>query len=114
MRHVRGGRRVPYRGIFLLVPLLQRWRNQKVVALMESLNPNHPSVIAVHDHWHKIAALLMIQMGKTKTIITPQEIERLDGCNICIRFDDSKGIELFIVDDEEAVRLARKEGGLPV
>lgn len=105
MRHVRGGRRVPYRGIFLLVPLLQWHRKKKVVALMESLNPNHP------DHWHKIAALLMIQMGKTKTIITPQEIERLDGCNIFIRFNDSTGIELFIVDDEEAARLARKEGG---
>ena len=36
MRHVRGGRRVPYRGIFLLVPLLQRHRKKKVVALMYS------------------------------------------------------------------------------
>ena len=81
---------------------------------MKALNSNHPAVIAANDRWHKIAALLMIQMGKKKTIITLEEIERLDGCNICIRFNDPTGIELFIVDDEEAARLARKEGGLPV
>ena len=80
------------------------------------LNPNHSATRGAHDHWHKIAALLMVKMGKTHVVISPAEIERLgdNHTNIAIRFDDAKGIELFIVDDEEALRLARKEGGLPV
>jgi hypothetical protein len=31
-----------------------------------------------------------------------------------VRFDDAKGIELFIIDNAEAARLEQKEGGLPV
>ena len=80
------------------------------------LNPNHKATQGAHDHWHKIAVLLMIKMGKTHVVISPAEIDRLGESqkNIAIRFDDIKGIELFIVDDAEAARLARKEGGLPV
>jgi len=81
---------------------------------MDELNPNHSTTIAVHEHWHKIAALLMGHFGVTQVVIHPEEIEKLDGSNIAIRIDDAKGIELFIVDNEEAERLARKEGGLPV
>lgn len=83
---------------------------------MDSLNPNHPAVVGAHDHWHKIAALLMLKMGVTKTVISPAEIERLGDSetNIAIKFNDSTGIELYIIDNNEAARLARREGGLPV
>lgn len=82
--------------------------------MMTELNPNHPVTQAVHDHWHKIAALLMAKMGKRRIVIGPHEISNLEGQNITIRFDDSIGIELRLVSDEEAARLVRKEGGLPV
>jgi hypothetical protein len=78
------------------------------------LNPNHSTTRGVHGHWHKIAGLLMLHFGKTQVTIPLNEIQNLEGMNIAIRFDDSKGIDIFIVDDAEAVRLSRKEGGLPV
>ena len=78
------------------------------------LNPNHPVTIEVHDHQHKIAALLMVKMGVTKTVITLDEIHKLEGLNIAIHPDDRVGIQLFLVSDKDADRLARKEGGLPV
>jgi hypothetical protein len=81
------------------------------------LNPNHPATQGVHDHWHKICALIMLKMGLTTLTISPNEIEKLGDCvvNIAIRFDDTKGIELFIIDDLETAKImARREGGLPV
>lgn len=84
---------------------------------MNELNPNHPVTQEVHDHWHKIAFMLMRKMGKDRVVITPQEVERFandDGGAITIRFDDTIGAELRIVSCEEAGRLARSEGGLPV
>ena len=82
---------------------------------MDELNPNHPATVTARDNWHKIAGLLMMHFGATKVTIPPAEIARLDGLNIAIRFDDVKGIEVFILEDREmAKKLARKEGGLPV
>lgn len=81
------------------------------------LNPNHPVTMEVHDHWHKIAALLMMKFGLVATKITTEEIARLgeSGMNIAIKPNDQEGcIELWLVSDAEAVKLARKEGGLPV
>ena len=31
--------------------------------MSDELNPNHPATREVHDHWHKIAALMMFKMG---------------------------------------------------
>ena len=84
---------------------------------MDELNPNHPALIGAHDHWHKIAALLMLKFGVNETAISPEELERFNGMdiNIAIRFDDAKGIELFIIPDSETAKImARREGGLPV
>jgi hypothetical protein len=81
------------------------------------INPNHPVTMAVHDHWHKIALLLMLKMGKPRVVITPAEIQQLLYSNIggiTIRTDDEIGIILEIVTPEKAEELARKEGGLPV
>lgn len=84
---------------------------------MSELNPNHPATQAVHDHWHKICALMMIKFGLRTLTIPPDEVKRALNMdlNIAIRFDDEKGIELFLVDDAETAKItARREGGLPV
>ena len=85
---------------------------------MTELNPNHPVTQSVHDQWHKIVALLMAKIGSRRVVISPDEVKRFaeegDGNNITIRFDDCLGIELRLVSDNEAVRLARQERGLPV
>jgi hypothetical protein len=79
-------------------------------------NPNHPVTKEIHDHWHKIAALMMWKMGKTRYVITPEDVSRAfkADLNITVRFDDEIGVILTLVDSKEAERLVQKEGGLPV
>ena len=74
------------------------------------INPNHPTTMGVHDHWHKVAALLMMKMGVRDVIISPDEISRMEGNNIAIKFDNKLGIILKIVSDEEVIKIAVKEG----
>lgn len=80
------------------------------------LNPNHKATQAAHDHWHKIAALMMFKIGVREFIISPQDIDAAfsSQLNIGVQFDDTIGVRLFLVDEEQARSLARKEGGLPV
>ena len=89
------------------------------------LNPNHPVTSAASGMWHKVAALLVRRVAlnegpDTKTgaavVISESEIAELAQAaehNITIRFVDGLGIVLDMVDDAEAARLARQEGGLP-
>lgn len=79
---------------------------------MNELNPNHGVTREVHDHWYKIAALLVARLGGS-TVITPKEIERLENKAITIRFSDTEGIVLNLISMEEGERLAKAEGGLP-
>ena len=83
---------------------------------MSELNPNHPVTREPHDHWYKIAALILWRLGKKRFIITPDEVYKAfkEDLNITVRFSDEVGIELTLVDSKEASRLARKEGGLAV
>lgn len=84
---------------------------------MTELNPNHPVTQEIHDHWRKIAFMLMRKISQDRVIITPEEVELFAndaGSAITIRFDDTMGIVLRIVNSEEADRLARSEGGLPI
>ena len=81
------------------------------------LNPNHPATIAARDIWHKIAYMLMRKLGKSRVVIAPHELKQFfddDGDAITIRFDDNIGVELRIVDANEAEELVRREGGLAV
>lgn len=79
-------------------------------------NPNHPVTREMHDQWHKIALLLMMQMGETKVMIPAGLLTKMaeenEGGAVTIRFSDD-GIHLEIVDAAEADRLAHFEGGLP-
>jgi hypothetical protein len=83
---------------------------------MSEINPNHPVTIKTRDQWHKIAALLMSKAGHDEVVITSADIDKLlnsDRANIVIRYRQHD-IQLRLVDNKEAARLAREEGGLPV
>jgi len=77
------------------------------------LNPNHKVVRSARDQWHKIAALIMVKLGKTELTITLQEIESLIGKgNVNIVLDEKPhALIIRIVDDKTASELARREGG---
>lgn len=86
------------------------------------LNPNNPVVAEFRDQWHKLAAILMWKFRVNKVQITLEDIDRFMndqrfGKNIVLdnRGDDPRRpLTLRLVNDDEAVRLAREEGGLPV
>ncbi len=46
------------------------------------LNPNHPAAMGVHDHWHKICALMMLKLGLTTMTISREEVERPKQCAV--------------------------------
>jgi len=81
------------------------------------VNPNHPVTAAVHDHWHKIVALLMHKFELGHVVITGQDLaafEREYPNHAIMIHDKRDGIHLRMVSMEEADRLAREHGGLPV
>lgn len=77
------------------------------------LNPNHAVTQELRHQWHKLCALVMAKTGLTTIEITGEDIERLHGMNIVAHPKDDV-ITLRLVDDAEARRLVRKEGGLPI
>ncbi len=83
---------------------------------MKELNPNHRTTRTVHDHWHKVAAMLLWKLSRHEPVVfTIAEIQEADnaGINIVIKDADNR-LTVYLVDDVEAERLAREEGGLPV
>jgi hypothetical protein len=79
-------------------------------------NPNHPVTAKARENWHKLAALVLFKSGKERITITIEDIKALQASgkrNIVVH-DTPEGLHLFLVDDAEGERLARKEGGLPV
>lgn len=83
---------------------------------MSEINPNHPMTTFARDHWYKLCALLVNRLPDGEARITAADIEALENsgrANITIR-EKNDVIILKLVSDEEAQRLARKEGGLPV
>jgi len=78
------------------------------------LNPNHPTTSKMHDHWHKIAAMLVNRIPGKQTTITLDEVMKLGADNVAITMKETvAGIELRIVSMEEGERFAKQEGGLP-
>ena len=80
------------------------------------LNPNHKVVIQARNQWHKIAALIMLKIGKTELELTMEDVMKVAAGNVNIVLD-SRGeyktgkLVVRIVDDKTAEELARKEGG---
>lgn len=80
------------------------------------LNTNHGVTAEVREQWHKLCALVMFKLGVTEIQITTDDVERFTAsgrANITVRPKDHV-LTLALVSDAEALRLARKEGGLPV
>lgn len=74
---------------------------------MNELNPNHPVVVEMRDQWHKLCAFALFILGSPDLEITSADIEEFQhalGGNITLR----------LVNGQEAEKLAREEGGLPV
>lgn len=42
------------------------------------LNPNHPTTRMISDHWHKLAAILMVKLDVDHVVITSSDIARMD------------------------------------
>lgn len=86
---------------------------------MSELNPNHKVVIQARDHWHKIAALIMVSQGLTELKIGMEHVAKIaeGNCNIVL---DARGeaetgyLTVRIVDDKTADALAKREGGRPI
>lgn len=85
--------------------------------ISSELNPNHPVTQEIRDHWHKIAAILLYKMGRTRIDITSDDVQSLnnvlEGGAICVK-EKGDHLEVFLASAEEAQRLAKEEGGLPV
>jgi hypothetical protein len=81
------------------------------------LNPNHKVLRQAHDHWHKIAALIMVKLNLTEIKITVADVEKMAAGNVNIVLDargerETGAMTIRIVDDRTARELARKEGGV--
>lgn len=81
---------------------------------MSEMNPNHPVTRAIAAQWHKLAALAVAKAGG-HVVITSEDISSFAPGELNITVQElPDGIHLRIVGREEAERLARKEGGLPL
>ena len=80
------------------------------------LNPNHPVTESMHDQWHKIVALLMQKFNQHHIEISEGEVMSFaeSGAGAVTISERNGAIHLNLVSWEEAERLAREEGGLPV
>jgi hypothetical protein len=84
--------------------------------VINEVNPNHPVTMTMHDHWHKVVAILMHQCGLDSFEITAAHLEQFEreypNGNVVA---DARGSRFVIrlVTAEEGQRLARSEGGLP-
>lgn len=80
------------------------------------INPNHKVVRQAHDQWHKIAALIMVKLGKTELELTMADVNKIAAGNVNIVLDargerETGILRVRIVDDKTAESLARQEGG---
>lgn len=84
--------------------------------MLTELNPNHEVTQSMREQWAKIVVMLMLRDGVTETVIPLNVIEDAvtqRELNLTVRISDTRGIVLKLVDNAEAARLAREEGGLP-
>jgi hypothetical protein len=86
----------------------------------DEINPNHPVLQQARAHWHKIAALIMINQGRKQVLITQKDIDQIlkDKVNIVLdcrrEVCPAGGMLIRLVDDVEAAKLAKEQGGLPI
>jgi hypothetical protein len=83
---------------------------------MSEINPNHPVTREVHDHWHKIVAILLHKFGYKELRITMADLQACerdfpDGAVVIKANNDD--FLLWLITADEARELAKREGGLP-
>ena len=79
------------------------------------LNPNHPVTSTLHDHWHTVALMIMRKFGVDEIVIKDYDVQSIESNSLAITVRElPDGLHVKIVSMEEGLRLARKEGGLPV
>lgn len=72
------------------------------------LNPNHPVIKGVHDHWHKVAALILYKLKLNEVVITLEDIKAM-GEEMAVMIHEKKdGIHVRLLTLEEAERLAKE------
>lgn len=88
----------------------------------DELNPDNPVTNAVSGQWHTVCAWLMVKFKRDKVRFRARDFrnikEKTDAGGINIGISDGidpnsgeKFVELRLVGDEEAKRLASKHGG---
>lgn len=75
-------------------------------------NPNHPVVKKLDQEWHKLCAILIRMMGVDTVEILPEDVAAIQGMNIVADARNGRFL-LYLVNDEDAERLAKEAGGLP-
>ena len=84
--------------------------------IVRHLNPNHPTMRQVEEHWHKITAVLLLKaFGPNANVeITKADIDALNALNGAVMLDTRGGdLRVRILPMAEAEQLAREAGGLP-
>lgn len=70
------------------------------------LNPSHHVTAGLHEHWQKIAAIMMHKHGIKKTVITAEDlraIEALPEMPTIVMHDKADGIHLLLLTQSEAL-----------
>jgi len=96
--------------------MAQEWINKQKdsdLLRMQELNPDDAATKAVHDHWHKIVALLMMRMAADKGVDVMQlqvnfkqpdidAFAALGRAAVGIK-DDAEGLTLFVATEDDAI-----------
>jgi hypothetical protein len=80
-------------------------------------NPNHKVTQGLHDHWHKIAALILHKLGVKQVVIDLDDFQSLEdsypnGMPCVVAQDKDNKLTIWLVTEQEGRELAKKEGGL--
>lgn len=75
------------------------------------LNPNHAVTQQLHDHWHKVVAILLHRYGDV--VITLDEIAAMPLDAGVVFQELADGLHLRLVNADTAAALANKQGGRP-
>lgn len=84
---------------------------------MTERTPNHPVTQEMRQQWHKLLALALRKLGVDRVVLTEADLTAAlrapEGLNVvCHAHRDS--IEIRLVSDAIADKLAREGGGLPI
>lgn len=67
------------------------------------LNPSNPVTAGLHDHWHKLAAMLMIKQGLKEITITEADLNAVGARKempVVLCHDRKDGLKLILFETE--------------